>query len=194
MQGRSFYFDYRFFGHQKQFLILKWRYFQDKKTIFAENRLHTGITCQTSLPVLLLICTIKDETNFISTMTAKLKSHIILSVLAILSLVALSSCEDYYYHDPLTGSWIYSYDEYGYVDSRYADVYYFGADGYGYLDWYDEWGYNHVDDFSWSSHGDYLDIYYFNGSSEYYCFYFRNGDLVLWDGYDPYHYWGFRRY
>lgn len=127
-------------------------------------------------------------------MTAKLKSYILLSIVSILSIVTFSSCEEYYYNDPLVGSWIHSYDEFGYIDPGYADVYYFGADGYGHLDWYDEWGYNHVDDFRWSSHGDYLDIHYFNGSSEFYNFYFRNGDLVLWDGYDPNRYWGFRRY
>ena len=127
-------------------------------------------------------------------MTAKLKSHIILSVLAILSLVALSSCEDYYYHDPLTGSWIYSYDEYGYVDSRYADVYYFGADGYGSLDWFDEWGRNYVDDFSWSGGPDFIDIYYYNGGAESYYFYFHNGNLILWDGYNSFRYREYARY
>ncbi len=125
--------------------------------------------------------------------SGKIKTYILLSILSVLAVVNVSCVEEevYYFNDPIWGSWILAYDNYGPVSPDYAEVYYFGSDGYGYLDWYDEWGTRYVDDFSWTVNGDHLDIFYVDGSYEYYNYYFRNGNLVLDDGYN---YFEYRRY
>lgn len=122
----------------------------------------------------------------------KFKTYILLAIFSVLSMINVSCVDEhYYYRDPLWGSWILVYDDYGLVDPNYAEIFCFESSGYGTLDWIDNWGRNHVDDFTWSARGSNLDIYYYDGDYEYYNFYFSNGNLVLDDGY---HYREYRRY
>ena len=48
--------------------------------------------------------------------------------------------------------------------------------------------------FSWYTSGDRLDIQYYDGNWETYYFYFSNGDLILWDGYNTNWFNGYVRY
>ena len=113
----------------------------------------------------------------------KFKTYILFTVLSLMAIASTSCMNEDPYQDPLWGSWILVDDGYGWVDPNYAEIFYFGSNGYGSLDWYDEWGYNYIDDFSWSANGSRLDIFYYDGSYGGYDFRFRNGNLQLYDGY-----------
>ena len=131
------------------------------------------------------------NTNVI-TAVGKFKTYILFSIFALLAAANTSCIEEVnIYQDPLWGSWILTYDDYGPVEPYYAEIFYFGSDGYGTLNWVDEWGREYVDDFQWSASSRNIDIFYYNGNYEYYDYYFRNGNLVLDDGY---HYREYRRY
>ena len=75
------------------------------------------------------------------TAVGKFKTYILFSIFALLAAANTSCIEEVnIYQDPLWGSWILTYDDYGPVDPYYAEIFYFGSDGYGTLNWVDEWG------------------------------------------------------
>ena len=98
-------------------------------------------------------------------------------------------------NDPFVGvDWVFTYDDRGYVPEYMVDYYSFYGDHTGRYGYYDDYGYWNEWMFSWYTSGDRLDIQYYDGNWETYYFYFSNGDLILWDGYNTNWFNGYVRY
>ena len=107
-------------------------------------------------------------------------------MLLLAALLSVTSCtEDHYdYPHPLEGCWRADYTDQGQIYYEDAEYFTFYSDGYGLLEYPDDWGYTVAVRFSWETYGgNKLDIYYEDGLVDYYYFRFFRGYLELSD--DP---------
>ena len=109
-----------------------------------------------------------------------------ITLLLMLVLVGLSSCDTRHFWSSLSGYHWYAiegvegYSRYPIynTDLDYWEVY-FSTDGTGVLSCYDDFGYWRTYSFEWDEYRDYVEIYYYGGGRDTYYFDTRGGYLYL---------------